>query len=70
VLYLVHGFPGDNPVGIVVDINKKILTSVGELAQNKYTTHHAKEISAWYESITMNACDYKDDFWYADRVAH
>jgi hypothetical protein len=66
-LRLIHGFPGDNPVGIVLHFDN-IMASVGELAQDKYQdfadAKEIKEVIDWYNSITKESCRYHDRFWY------
>lgn len=56
----VHGFPGDNPVGIIRSQDGKEYYMVGELAQFESNSVFEK----WYNEKTNNCTNYKDSFWY------
>lgn len=64
---LIHGFPGDNPIGIIVDENNNIIDTCGELSMEHYDgDEKSKSIIAWYEIITKDGTDYFSDFWYIE----
>lgn len=72
-LILIHGFPGDNSVGVIVDKNFKIKNSVGQCASQKYTYYinaieddDVSDIIDWYDEITDCSMTYEDLFWYPE----
>lgn len=59
---MVHGFPGDNPMGIVYRKNEYYIVGEGRpLIDNQ--PHSI--IDEWYEEVTEELTGYKDDMWYA-----
>lgn len=62
---LIHGFPGDNPIGVIVDENDNIVDTCGELSMEHYEGNDmSHSMIEWYEEITENGTNYFSDFWY------
>lgn len=61
---LLHGFPGDNPIGFVFYTNIHI-AELGEhtCIYNTQWRTDAEKIRIWYEEITEDACNYEDEMW-------
>lgn len=61
---LYHGFPGENPVGILVDSNRILVAHVGELGDSKMfvETEAARALFEWYNTMTNDLCEYKYPF--------
>ena len=58
-----HGFPGDNPVGVLVSMDE-IIATVGEggsevLLVESIEAVKAKEFVLWYDQVTEEACHYE-----------
>lgn len=58
---LLHGFPGDSPVGCIL-LDDSTFVEIGE----NYTNYNndLSIINNWYNDITKEYCDYSDIFWY------
>lgn len=65
---LLHGFPGDNPVGLlfcVIDSVPVFIAMLGEHS-NIYETKNsniAKTIHEWYLDVTEDSCNYENEIW-------
>jgi hypothetical protein len=57
---LVHGFPGDAPVGYIL-LSNGLYDSVGN---TQSAIFHVKLIAECYKIIKNNEFDYDHDFWY------
>lgn len=83
-IQMIHGFPGDNPFGILVRGCELVLefgepfAIMGEYAFEGNDAvgefHSDKEdtmsqIMEWYMAVTGNMCNYGHDFWYSKGLA-
>lgn len=61
---LLHGFPGDNPVGFVF-YTTAYIAELGENTCIYNTQWHqdAEKIRKWYDEITEDCCNYEDEMW-------
>jgi hypothetical protein len=60
IYHLIHGFPGDEPVGFILLSNG----SYESINNSQSTNLHIELIVKWYKMITNDECDYDNDFWY------
>lgn len=57
-----HGFPGDNPMGVLVDLdNTKVLAVVGEGGSDPIDEEDEDAVAfvAYYDEVTEEACNYE-----------
>ena len=69
-LIVYHGFPGDNPVGCIVNKEGSYLASCGEGGDEIYNKdpsllNHINSFLKWYQTTTENTCNYKDSMFYS-----
>ncbi len=54
---MIHGFPGDNPIGVIFNDTEKHI--VGEGLDEK-----VNEVKNWYRTASNNSSDFQQRFWY------
>ena len=60
VYTIIHGFPGDNPQGII--FNDSITCRVGECIDANGA------IGEWYHKVTDGLSEFSDPFWYLNII--
>lgn len=58
---LLHGFPGDAPVGCIL-LDNDVFIELVEYPTN--VSNNIELICKWYFEITYNLCIFDNDFWY------
>lgn len=62
--YMIHGFPGDNSVGMIFNFDRREFYMVGELCpQSKPDNIHS--LQKWYKQKTYGGSYYEDGYWYS-----
>lgn len=62
--YMIHGFPGDNSVGMIFNFDRREFYMVGELCpQSKQDNIHP--LQKWYKQKTYGGSYYEDGYWYS-----
>ena len=54
---MIHGFPGDNPAGVIFNENESY--DIRNQGDNK------NEVYDWYNKTTENGSNFEDSSWYA-----
>ena len=83
-IQMLHGFPGDNPFGLLVR-GRELVLEFGEpfaimdeyafVGNDVVSEFHSKKedmvarIMEWYMAITGNMCNYGHEFWYSKGLA-
>jgi len=60
-LQIIHGFPGDNPYGWILNDKSKLLHTFGECREcYSGDNHEIKKFLRWYDRITGDQCEYEE----------
>jgi len=65
---MINGFPGENPICVIVDKDDNIIDTCSECSLDNYDGDDlSKSMIEWYDKVTCDSCNYDDAFWYTSK---
>lgn len=62
--YMIHGFPGDNSVGLIFNFDRREFYMIGELCP-RLKPDNIHPLQKWYKQKTYGGSFYEDSYWYS-----